>query len=612
MKRRILPIVVIVGMLMAGLLSSPTSALAQASAVEVAPNSVINTVESILLVTAYPLPTPGNPLTTPTPIPPTFEAPVTVEVVGSGLGLLTATPVPSSPNQITFTLPAGCPPGRYTLRIRSSGTLNLTDTTNQLTVRQEVIPPVVTNTPAPTNFVRPLVTVFSYGASSVKLVPGQDFEIEMTLQNTGKITASNIVTTFVAGDFVPRATGGVRAVGDLGPGQSSKFYQLFTATTDLIGKKVGIMEVSVSYTDIYGAAYSETFTLTYPMTGGGGGGGPTITPTISPRPQLIISGYHADQEMLQPGTEFTLELEVRNVGNSLAKAVSAIVGGGSADSGGGGTPGPGGGVSGGGGEFTNFAPVGSSNIQVLGDMEAGASKKVSQKLIVNVSTNPGAYPLKVSFIYSGEQNSSFADDQVITLLVYKMPSVDVSFYRPLEPLFVGEMGVLPLQIANMGRSSAVLGNMTVSAGDAEMQNNTLIVGNVDPGFPVTLDAMVTPAQPGTLEVTVAIDYTDDFNKPRTISKTLEVEVIEGSPTRPGMGEEMGEFEPTPLPPETLMQKIWRFIRGFIGLDSARSDTSGPSFEGMPIEGRPIEEMPPARMPTEPPAQQAVPAPGGKG
>jgi hypothetical protein len=174
-----------------------------------------------------------------------------------------------------------------------------------------------------------------------------------------------------------------------------------------------------------------------------------------------------------------------------------------------------------------------------------------------------------------------------------------------------------LQVANMGRSSAVLGNMTVTAGGAQMENNTLIVGNVDPGFPVTLDALVTPTQPGTLEVTVVIEYTDDFNKPRTITETLEVEVIEGPEMGPGMEGEMGELAPPTLPPETLMQLIWRFIRGFIGLDSARTDAGGSSFEGVPIEGmpsegRPSEGVPRKALPTEPPVQEAVPAPAGKG
>ncbi|MBN1430555.1 MAG: hypothetical protein JXB07_19445 [Anaerolineae bacterium] len=577
MKRRILPIVMILGMLTFGWFSNSTVAIAQT----ITPTTVVNTVDNTLMITSV-------------DVAVVFVDPVTVEVEDSGLGLIDATVVapPATFSRITFTLRAGCPSRAtpYTLVVHNGDGSDVS-LPNALTVISPTptpnpVPPGPTNTPQPTNFIRPLVTVFSYGASSEKLFAGQEFGIEMTLQNTGQITAANIVANFLKGDFVPRESGGVKAVGDLGSGQSVKFYQSLTATTELSGKKVGILEVKVSYTDIYGAMYEEIFTLTFPMTGGGGGSAPTATPTVSPRPQLIISGYKANEDMLQPGTEFALELEVRNVGSSLAKSVSAIVGGGSVDSGGGGgTPGAGG-ISGGSGEFTNFAPVGSSNIQVLGDMEANASRKVSQRLIVNVSTNPGAYPLKVSFAYADEQNTNFTDDQVITLLVYKIPTLDVSFYRPLDPFYVGEMGMLPLQIANLGRDSTVLGTMTVTAGDAEMGNNTLIIGNVDPGFPVTTDATVLPNKPGKLAIEVVIEYTDDFSKTRTISKTLEVEVQDVAEME--MGGNAGEFEAPPQLPETFLQKMWRLILGFIGLDSAKADGEGEMFEDMPPDMMPSD------------------------
>ncbi len=152
-----------------------------------------------------------------------------------------------------------------------------------------------------------------------------------------------------------------------------------------------------------------------------------------------------------------------------------------------------------------------------------------------------------------------------------------------------------------GESEALLGRWMK---DRRNRESLFLASKV--GFPVTLDAMVTPLQPGMLEVAVAIEYTDDFNKVRTITKTLKVDVLDASQMEPGKGGEIGEPIPISLPPETLMQVIWRFIRGFIGLDSARSDTGIPSFEGMPSEG-----APPGAIPTAIP-QRAVPVPGGKG
>ena len=97
-----------------------------------------------------------------------------------------------------------------------------------------------------------------------------------------------------------------------------------------------------------------------------------------------IRSYYA----LQPSTQFTLRLQLQNVGQIEARNVVMIAGGGSTSSGttAEGTPQPGG-VSGGGGEFTNFAPVNASNVQSLGNLDVGNSLSANQPLVVNVSRN---------------------------------------------------------------------------------------------------------------------------------------------------------------------------------------------------------------------------------
>ncbi len=92
------------------------------------------------------------------------------------------------------------------------------------------------------------------------------------------------------------------------------------------------------------------------------------------------------------------------LGTPGRQRVTMIVGGGSSGTSSL-TPQPGG-VSGGGGEFTNFAPVSASNVQTLGDLGAGEAVQAKQDLIVNVSTNPGAYPMKVTFSYLNDNGRS--------------------------------------------------------------------------------------------------------------------------------------------------------------------------------------------------------------
>lgn len=485
------------------------------------------------------------------------------QVALDGFGLLATTEVMTG--TLTAVVPAGLPAGAYTLRVINPGGGSATAAT-ALTVTGP------TATPQPTAFVRPQLLVVSYGASSPTIQPGADYDFEMTVQNAGSETATNIVAEFVEGDFLPRVTGGVRALGNLGPGQTNRFFQPLYATRAVAEKRVASLEVKVTYTTAGGTNYSDSFTLTFPVVvPAAGTARPTATPTARPllRPQLIVGAYRTAPDKLQPGFQFELELDVQNVGNVTAKRVTLIVGGGTIapDTG---TPGPGG-VGGDSGSFTDFAPVGSSNVQSLGDLEATRTLTARQKLIVNAVTKAGAYPLKLSFVHSDEGGRTYIDNQVITVLVFQIPQLEISFYREVGPLFAGQPNTLPVQVVNLGRNAVVLGNMRVSAAaGGQFSNNVLLIGALDPGGTFPLDAVVIPDGPGPLELTVTIDYTDDFNQPQKITAVLPVEVLEGVPIEPGGpgGEFPGGEIPTPQP-ETLWDTFLRFLRGLFGLGSGR-------------------------------------------
>jgi hypothetical protein len=248
-------------------------------------------------------------------------------------------------------------------------------------------------------------------------------------------------------------------------------------------------------------------------------------------------------------------------------------------------------VGGAGSDLTNFAPLGSSNVVYLKDVHAGQKMQTDLQLIVNVNTNPGAYPLKISFVYDDIKGNRLIDDQVITLLVYSLPQVEVSFYTSVEGLMVGQPGMLPLQVTNLGRKSAVLGTMRVSAKGAELTNNSSLVGVLDTGGYYTFDVSIVPQKAGTLPLQVSINYTDDFNKVRTITQELEVEVMDAPPA-----DMLGPLGPDGMPldempmqaTETFWQKLLRFIKGLIGLDSAAPEPAMPEMppveERMPVKG----------------------------
>jgi hypothetical protein len=240
-----------------------------------------------------------------------------------------------------------------------------------------------------------------------------------------------------------------------------------------------------------------------------------------------------------------------------------------------------------GSDLVNFAPLGSSNIVFIGDIPAGTVQETSAHLIVNSSTQPAAYPFKLTFIYSNDQGYRSQDDQVITMLVFNLPKAEISFYRDPGMFFANEMGTLPIQVTNLGKNTAVLGNLTITSDNAEITNNTSLVGMLEPGGYFTLDANILPYAPGPLEITATVNYTDDFNQSRTIIQviTLEIQeqqiIIEPTPRADGSN---GEINP-PAQDEDLGQKILRFLLGLFGLDSAAPQQS------LPTDILPTEEVP---------------------
>jgi hypothetical protein len=452
---------------------------------------------------------------------------------------------------------------------------------------------------------RPVVTISTYTPNKTP-ARGEDFNLSVIFHNSGHLTAYNLFIEFVSGDLVPRGNGGTQSIYQLSGGkavaggESKGIKQGFTVSPDLWGASIASVTVNLEYSDDQGNSYSDSFTLSINLQGTAYvSPSATPTPTAIVQPQLVITSYETDVPILQPGTTFELDLEVTNLGNGPAKAMSMVLGGGGVEMNPEGTPQPG--ISGGEGAFADFAPLEASNIVYLGDLAPGESLSASQKIIVNVSTAPGAYSLKYSFIYSTEAGDKVVDNQVITLLIYQLPVLEVGFYQDPGPLFMQQPNNLPLQVMNLGKNNVVLGNMEVTADGAVVENGVALVGPVEAGFYFTLDSMIIPEQAGPMELHIRINYTDDFNQPQVFETTVPVEVIEvemppeGMPGpdggmqegfegpieegMPGLDSSMNGAGVGMPGQETLWQKIVRAVKGFFGLDSGQNSVDPMQMPG---------------------------------
>ena len=289
----------------------------------------------------------------------------------------------------------------------------------------------------------------------------EEFKLNVVIDNAGTSAAYSVQAVFSSADLAPLKNGGIVVLNSIEAGEQENIAQSFEVTGAIWGKNIIPVDVTVTYYDDKGTSYSDKFTLSIPTTNGWQRD--CLSHSHADGCEEFAAGHHqlCRQRRSSPagrtihpdddrskhgkcprptrdhdrGRRFERDEWQRDTaaGRSL----------------------------GGSGEFTNFAPVGASNVQTLGDLGAGDMIQAKQNLIVNVSTNPGAYPMKVTFSYLNDKSEVINDEQVITLLVYSLPTVDVSFYRPPDPFFVGQPGALPIQVVNLGKRLAVLGNMKI-------------------------------------------------------------------------------------------------------------------------------------------------------
>ena len=438
-----------------------------------------------------------------------------------------------------------------------------------------------TDSPTPqTLLTQPLLYIESYSPGPNEGVsPWAPFNFTFVLANNSDAVARNVVMTFTSEDFIP-LDGGVFTLNNIAKGDRPGDTLRFRVSDYSTWKYSGVINANVAYTDEAGTPYTTSFIFYIAIAQSPVSATKTPTTVSENKPQLVISKYYTDVDPLQPGSAFKLRLTIANVGTANAKNVSLVYGGGTGQ-----LPNeqgtPQAGVSGSAADFTNFAPVGSSNIVLLGDLAVNSEVQTEQEFVVNVSAVPGAYPLKISLVSYTENGMRVIDDQAITLLVYSLPQLEVSFYRDPGMFFSGSTTSLPLQITNLARKSTVLGNMTVTTDSGEIMNPTSFVGNLDPGGYFTLDAMYTPFIEGTATLKITINYTDDFNQMRTYETSMDIEVQPAMviPEEPVPG--TPEMPTEPEQPTGFFAKIWNAIKGFLGIGTSSEPTPSGGEETMP-------------------------------
>jgi uncharacterized repeat protein (TIGR01451 family) len=406
--------------------------------------------------------------------------------------------------------------------------------------------PGPTSTPAPTAYVRPTLTVQSYGASSTTLSPGQDIDFEMTLQNLGQVTAANVIVTFVPGDLMPRATGGVQALGDIAAGASLRFFQPFRVSSSLWSYEADL-QVKVSYTDAYGKPYEETFTLTFPVSLPSSTATPT--PTLSTRPNVSIVGHETEPSVLTPGSTVALDLNLVNVGPQTARLITIRMNIPTANQ-------------------SSLASL-SSNERYVDQLGPGESTAVHYDLAVSGDAGAGLIPITFELSYTDSTNAQVSEVESLSLRVDSVPFLYVSLFSDVpETITLGDTFELPIQVINIGSNSVNVNTVEVVSDKLAISDGLSFLGELDAGTSGSLVANAQAVEAGTATVWVHVNYLDAFQQPQVYTQemTFEVQGIATpepsaeSPTSAGSLQFQGEAREM-----TLWERIVQALLGFLGL-----------------------------------------------
>ncbi len=405
------------------------------------------------------------------------------------------------------------------------------------------------------------ITLARYQFDPSPVIPGEPVTVTILLTNTGNETASQVLVSIPTdGILLAGPEGNSFPVGDIEAGQSASIdMPLIVSSTAKAGPQS--QAVSISYIQKGETQNVPNASMTL-----------NVARVDAPAPVMIVDSFETGFDVLKPGQEFTLTLNLRNIGNDQAKGLIVTFGG-VESSGGGIDPTPGADASTTTNPSSTFAPIGSVGTQNVGDVPADKTKIVTltQSFIVSGSVDSGIYPLPITLRYQRSDGSFSQDNLRASLPVIVPPQIRVQEANPMpEQVNAGDSLSLSLEIANRGRKAVNFTNAVITTENAEViSGEQTYLGPVRNDDQTTLEASFIALNEGPVVITVTLNYTDDLNRPQTIVQTYNLEALPPPPPidfgtpPPDFGGNGGQEE-QPISSRDLLGRV---LLGLLGLGS---------------------------------------------
>jgi hypothetical protein len=455
--------------------------------------------------------------------------------IGATLSALASSTAPDGPNNVSITMSYRDFEGsRYTNRADLTVTISRVNELSQLTLARYMVDP-----------------------SPVQ--PGETAHITALITNSGNAPATQVLLQLSSG-------------GLLLPGPQGDSFPLNNV---LPGETLDVELPFIVRASAEAGPQAQSFVITYLQNNEPKQYTGSITIPVARvearEPLFILDSYDTGQLVLHPGDQFTLSMNVRNIGRGSADEVLVTFSGDSSvntaetDSGGDTTvPVP---LS----QSTLFAPLGTGGELYVGSVDAdGGTVTLSQDFLVSGSVESGIYSLPITLRFTKEDGTTAQDTLNASIVVIVPPRLRLNA-TVLGQVELYETVDLAVDVVNIGRSDINLTYATVEADNAEViEGGETFIGTLGTDDRMTVEASLNTFMEGMTTITLTLHYTDDLNRDQTIVETYEVLVRPlptPSPTRRSDALNAALTTPTPTPTAPEVDTLGRFLRGLLGLGS---------------------------------------------
>lgn len=374
-----------------------------------------------------------------------------------------------------------------------------------------------------------------------RLGKNQNVPVTFTLKNVGTKNAQNIKITAISQDVegLTPVSASTAIVEKILPGQSAD-YQFDFKTTNSVATKSYPVEITVEYTD--NAVSEEPHKITQ-IVGVNGVDWRAEAEKDKDRqtstPILIIEKYSFDPELIYAGTQFKMDLVIRNTSDKAIKNIKIALSSDAAQSSTEGKPAT---------QASVFTPVQSSNTFFIDSIPAG--QKVDKQITMTTSHDTAAntYTLTADVTYEDSQAKQYTSKEIIGVTVVQDSKFSIGEVVLDPTFFVGMPGNISVDFYNTGK--VTLSNFMVEfESDDEMSVDmpTYYKGNFPSGTTDTYSATLTVNSPEAKKGKLIFSYEDTTGQSHTMEKEFEVTVED----MPMPDEDMGEM---PMEPEGTSKK----------------------------------------------------------